>query len=118
MIRRPPRSTLFPYTTLFRSAVPDGGDVSARPAELSRHARDLDHGGGRVRDLGVRRQELPQLPAARRRRGPTDRKSTRLNSSHANISYAVFCLQKKTIIALLIFSSTNTWFCYSIFLFL
>src|SRR3712207_9375946 len=84
MIRRPPRSTLFPYTTLFRSAHravealhgdrardddPERGD-----GEQARHARDrvVDPGG----DAG-------------------DRKSTRLNSSHANISYAVFCLKKK-----------------------
>src|SRR3712207_7266735 len=89
MIRRPPRSTLFPYTTLFRSAdhlqrllvaldqrprgdhladVEPGAEVAAQRAE------------GRVGDAGHRRE---------------DRKSTRLNSSHANISYAVFCLKKK-----------------------
>src|SRR5215203_2544823 len=65
MIRRPPRSTLFPYTTLFRS-------LNTRPAHVSR---------------GTRR--TPAGPVLR------DRKSTRLNSSHANISYAVFCLKKK-----------------------
>src|SRR3712207_9530567 len=65
MIRRPPRSTLFPYTTLFRSR----GAAGRRPV-------------GRRRPGG----ELPEA----------DRKSTRLNSSHANISYAVFCLKKKT----------------------
>src|SRR3712207_7648774 len=71
MIRRPPRSTLFPYTTLFRSDL-----VAGLPA---RHARaDLPHNAGRVR-----------------RCVEGDRKSTRLNSSHANISYAVFCLKKK-----------------------
>src|SRR5258707_7288652 len=72
MIRRPPRSTLFPYTTLFRSLV------------------FTDNG----RALGVADHvELPhdKLRAA----NPVDRKSTRLNSSHANISYAVFCLKKK-----------------------
>src|SRR5258707_10718894 len=69
MIRRPPRSTLFPYTTLFRS-----GD--------SGRGRRGDSGRGRRGDSG------------RGRRGE-DRKSTRLNSSHANISYAVFCLKKK-----------------------
>src|SRR5258707_6096173 len=68
MIRRPPRSTLFPYTTLFRSL-------------LQREPGD-EHAGGAVRsDPG--------------RHGAGDRKSTRLNSSHANISYAVFCLKKK-----------------------
>src|SRR5438270_2357218 len=74
MIRRPPRSTLFPYTTLFRS------DRLRRPVR-HRHAR---------RDPGtVRGRRLP-VP----RRGG-DRKSTRLNSSHSQISYAVFCLKKK-----------------------
>src|SRR3712207_7719710 len=68
MIRRPPRSTLFPYTTLFRSGV--------RPRAVRRRARRV------VLDLRGARKG--------------DRKSTRLNSSHANISYAVFCLKKKT----------------------
>src|SRR5947209_17018816 len=94
MIRRPPRSTLFPYTTLFRS----------RP----RNGRGQDAADPRSRDQGP-----DQAPAAREResarrsvgragdesqgRSPadSDRKSTRLNSSHANISYAVFCLKKK-----------------------
>src|SRR3712207_9364782 len=79
MIRRPPRSTLFPYTTLFRSA----HDVAA-----GGHARDV-HEAAQVAEQGVR-----EGAGARRRRG-LDRKSTRLNSSHANISYAVFCLKKK-----------------------
>src|SRR2546422_3344201 len=89
MIRRPPRSTLFPYTTLFRS---------------------LSHGGGQSRRRG--QGHLPRRPICpppgspwvrardSRARGPTatpeaDRKSTRLNSSHGYISYAVFCLKKK-----------------------
>src|SRR3712207_8612228 len=85
MIRRPPRSTLFPYTTLFRSV---RGHVS--PAR-----RGL--GGGRVPDRHGGRTAARASVAApwgdgRVRR---DRKSTRLNSSHANISYAVFCLKKK-----------------------
>src|SRR2546430_11299988 len=67
MIRRPPRSTLFPYTTLFRSHQRVSADLRAR--RLSREER--------------------------LRRGPEDRKSTRLNSSHSQISYAVFCLKKK-----------------------
>src|SRR5947209_12447372 len=76
MVRPPPRSTLFPYTTLFRSG-----------RQLVRGGRPA--GGGRAHRRGRRR-------ARRRRRGPhRDRKSTRLNSSHANISYAVFCLKKK-----------------------
>src|SRR3712207_7100483 len=90
MIRRPPRSTLFPYTTLFRSGV-----------ELARgHALLLL---GRGRQLDVRfgdllAEHVPQdVDAADDREGLDllDRKSTRLNSSHANISYAVFCLKKK-----------------------
>src|SRR2546422_5069619 len=94
MIRRPPRSTLFPYTTLFRSDVPAQNDQvpAAQPP-----AQDPVHGGE------ARRDGIPgKLPRAllvhaldkglRRRR---DRKSTRLNSSHGYISYAVFCLKKK-----------------------
>src|SRR2546430_11378974 len=76
MIRRPPRSTLFPYTTLFRSPVV--GEVVRAPQPLLEVA-GVEHGG--AGDLG-------QAVAA-------DRKSTRLNSSHSQISYAVFCLKKK-----------------------
>src|SRR3712207_7909670 len=92
MIRRPPRPTLFPYTTLFRSAF----------HHRARHVRP-DRDG-----VGDRRAEATPAAAARERRGDLvpavlraggrlrlDRKSTRLNSSHANISYAVFCLKKK-----------------------
>src|SRR5256885_13022855 len=75
MIRRPPRSTLFPYTTLFRS----------QPA--------LRHGGAGERGAPVTPAGAP-VHAAHAGRGP-DRKSTRLNSSHLVISYAVFCLKKK-----------------------
>src|SRR3712207_8385038 len=88
MIRRPPRSTLFPYTTLFRSAraggpvVPAAADDGALPGRVRRRVGRLR--GGRARHSVV----------GRTRAG--DRKSTRLNSSHANISYAVFCLKKKT----------------------
>src|SRR3712207_7210849 len=82
MIRRPPRSTLFPYTTLFRSSHASG---NGQPPGLLR-----DPAGERLRARpGGRRR-----PVAARPRSP-DRKSTRLNSSHANISYAVFCLKKK-----------------------
>src|SRR5436305_4482009 len=78
MRRRPPRSTLFPYTTLFRSTTAPGGGV------LLRHPEAADP-ASRAR------------PAARTsRRERADRKSTRLNSSHVRISYAVFCLKKKT----------------------
>src|SRR2546427_4740492 len=76
MIRRPPRSTLFPYTTLFRSYL--GLLVHTQ------HARNV-----RTEDVGV--HEPDALALARER----DRKSTRLNSSHSQISYAVFCLKKK-----------------------
>src|SRR3712207_7355120 len=92
MIRRPPRSTLFPYTTLFRSGRAretrrrgDRGDRRARP---DRPGTDVAAGVRRRRARGRRRAD--DVVA---RRG--DRKSTRLNSSHANISYAVFCLKKK-----------------------
>src|SRR3712207_8365955 len=98
MIRRPPRSTLFPYTTLFRSRRPPGPDLAAEVdgALLLRAAEDAGHGvgAGVVADheAGVlrRRREVADLQGDR-----VDRKSTRLNSSHANISYAVFCLKKK-----------------------
>src|SRR3712207_8919077 len=77
MIRRPPRSTLFPYTTLFRS--PDLAVRAAQPPSVGLAADDDEATAGR---------ERPPEPGQ-------DRKSTRLNSSHANISYAVFCLKKK-----------------------
>src|SRR3712207_8745362 len=84
MIRRPPRSTLFPYTTLFRS---HGLGLAAQ--------REVKHRAGIARMFAS---------GCRDHKGPTgrietdgDRKSTRLNSSHANISYAVFCLKKKTL---------------------
>src|SRR5258707_5018763 len=83
MIRRPPRSTLFPYTTLFRSPVADNG------AGLSREARITASGLGRLLQQAWASPVMPEFVA--------DRKSTRLNSSHANISYAVFCLKKKNI---------------------
>src|SRR3712207_7833877 len=96
MIRRPPRSTLFPYTTLFRSD-PDEEPDDPEPEEAAGgHARRLDGGRDLVRGLDPRRardadeQRLVLDPVM-----GEDRKSTRLNSSHANISYAVFCLKKK-----------------------
>src|SRR3712207_7202200 len=91
MIRRPPRSTLFPYTTLFRSA-PGGRRLVSGPL-----CRDHRRVVVPLRRVG---SHLPVITAAGRPAGrPTglDRKSTRLNSSHANISYAVFCLKKKTV---------------------
>src|SRR3712207_7427097 len=83
MIRRPPRSTLFPYTTLFRS---QGRARAAR-------ARGEGRPGGAVRAGGLRAHA--RAHPGPRLGGDRDRKSTRLNSSHANISYAVFCLKKK-----------------------
>src|SRR3712207_7219298 len=87
MIRRPPRSTLFPYTTLFRSP-PPGQPGCVEMVED-------DHLGHVQR--GVPREQQPdrQLAVLAAQVGVIDRKSTRLNSSHANISYAVFCLKKK-----------------------
>src|SRR3712207_7065856 len=84
MIRRPPRSTLFPYTTLFRS------DVVGGPILLVTLTAELGEPLDQVAAL-EQRTRLPGHVAAQ------DRKSTRLNSSHANISYAVFCLKKKKI---------------------
>src|SRR3712207_7979696 len=91
MIRRPPRSTLFPYTTLFRS-----------------------HGGRhRAAALGGHRARQHRRPAERHALGDDelrrDRKSTRLNSSHANISYAVFCLKKKTLTPALTSTARIAW---------
>src|SRR3712207_8806842 len=91
MIRRPPRSTLFPYTTLFRSIGAIGGEIAVDVVG--------DPGVGAIKRLlvnGHRRSlsidSVSAVIGSRQR----DRKSTRLNSSHANISYAVFCLKKKT----------------------
>src|SRR3712207_8725343 len=89
MIRRPPRSTLFPYTTLFRSV------------QRGEHQRHDEHAGDQpVEDLAARVEQLARERDEDRVRVDelgVDRKSTRLNSSHANISYAVFCLKKKTV---------------------
>src|SRR3712207_8043588 len=92
MIRRPPRSTLFPYTTLFRS---DAAHATGGPSVKGAAALDWDDAAARTRFLGDLVADADRLlEQARVARG--DRKSTRLNSSHANISYAVFCLKKKT----------------------
>src|SRR3712207_9463289 len=91
MIRRPPRSTLFPYTTLFRSGVLP--DLPSSGQQLSGQVLDQP---GQVDPAFLRVEDRPFL-GDRRRVDPGDRKSTRLNSSHANISYAVFCLKKKKI---------------------
>src|SRR3712207_8188774 len=91
MIRRPPRSTLFPYTTLFRSIRRAADDDELHPARpLGRDPRERLDEQVRV----VLRLEPADEEDVLARLQP-DRKSTRLNSSHANISYAVFCLKKK-----------------------
>src|SRR3712207_8512860 len=101
MIRRPPRSTLFPYTTLFRSGkvvrsqfatsevwIHPSGNVAYLATTM---------GGDRVYALDVSNPAAPQIVDSIMVNARRDRKSTRLNSSHANISYAVFCLKKKNI---------------------
>src|SRR2546430_12479917 len=96
MIRRPPRSTLFPYTTLFRSrlpAEPDERDVQR--LRLSRQMCRVDD------EITARDVEL----VGKDEGDGIDRKSTRLNSSHSQISYAVFCLKKKKYYYLLVFTS-------------
>src|SRR3712207_8945852 len=97
MMRRPPRSTLFPYTTLFRSARARkelGDERAARRGPGERRAVErraaAPRGPPRLEVLRQRHRAQGRLLPRR------DRKSTRLNSSHANISYAVFCLKKKT----------------------
>src|SRR3712207_7145190 len=97
MIRRPPRSTLFPYTTLFRSHVAFltrrlGGRERPRPTSNFDAAVRTPES---FRSAAIELEEL--TIAAYIGQGAKDRKSTRLNSSHANISYAVFCLKKKKI---------------------
>src|SRR3712207_8794581 len=90
MIRRPPRSTLFPYTTLFRSEDADG--LPAFHAQLEERGERLRVGGA----LPVLHTDVGAEAGGHvHQEGGGDRKSTRLNSSHANIPYAVFCLKKK-----------------------
>src|SRR3712207_7382666 len=94
MIRRPPRSTLFPYTTLFRS----DPHVRVECAGARRGTFDLRaaDGGLVIDELAIEVVERDVVAVGQRHApDPEDRKSTRLNSSHANISYAVFCLKKK-----------------------
>src|SRR3712207_7968510 len=101
MIRRPPRSTLFPYTTLFRSPVAVPGRAGNRRLDRAEVCHHIRHRRLRIppawfKPLTARLKSVlvrPNLAAQ-------DRKSTRLNSSHANISYAVFCLKKKQLISL------------------
>src|SRR3712207_8337957 len=96
MIRRPPRSTLFPYTTLFRSRLnPHQPRRTVDPEGIKELARSIET-HGLLQPIVVRPADLDyELIAGSRRLAAQDRKSTRLNSSHANISYAVFCLKKK-----------------------
>src|SRR2546430_12591119 len=96
MIRRPPRSTLFPYTTLFRSD--DGGAAGPQPFQALKDPSDKLPGRLVVKQVAIPWSNAPTL--GQERIGSTlsiavDRKSTRLNSSHSQISYAVFCLKKK-----------------------
>src|SRR3712207_8118179 len=84
MIRRPPRSTLFPYTTLFRSFIREGEQIY--------RTYFIDSRGDEA--MGTTWSYLDMAPLGRQEDWEEDRKSTRLNSSHANISYAVFCLKK------------------------
>src|SRR5690349_22064822 len=83
MLRRPPRSTLFPYTTLFRSSTAAGSPTDGGDAQSA----EADAAAGASSSAGSRRGMRSSVPV--------DRKSTRLNSSHVEISYAVFCLKKK-----------------------
>src|SRR2546427_8204840 len=85
MIRRPPRSTLFPYTTLFRSARSMMGEAERGYLAVRAPAGELDELGFLEKSFNRMLEEI----------ATTDRKSTRLNSSHSQISYAVFCLKKK-----------------------
>src|SRR3712207_8216365 len=89
MIRRPPRSTLFPYTTLFRS----GGRVGRHLAQLERTGQGVAE-QRRIVQCGELDEPHPVGEGSSDLTGHPDRKSTRLNSSHANISYAAFCLKK------------------------
>src|SRR2546427_5455625 len=96
MIRRPPRSTLFPYTTLFRSCQDAcGGQIRSEQDTLD--DLDMDRVNGATGPVGVIGSRAGDVIRIRIReiRSPRDRKSTRLNSSHSQISYAVFCLKKK-----------------------
>src|SRR5688572_30897506 len=94
MLRRPPRSTLFPYTTLFRSVCRHrvvawrggGGDISGAPAVLPPRSPE---------DSKAKTSQSPPVAGPLSEKTEEDRKSTRLNSSHSQISYAVFCLKKK-----------------------
>src|SRR3712207_8626586 len=98
MILRPPRSTLFPYTTLFRSMglfdwlISKRADARSGEAERVIRVRCMRYAD----EIDLKGRDLLSVSGASRSTATADRKSTRLNSSHANISYAVFCLKKNT----------------------
>src|SRR3712207_7219249 len=96
MIRRPPRSTLFPYTTLFRSAGRPVRCLVRDPRRLGENRVRVQLALGDLTDPPSFRNALRGVKTVVHLAASGDRKSTRLNSSHANISYAVFCLKKKT----------------------
>src|SRR5207253_10918824 len=93
MIRRPPSSTLFPYTTLFRSEREAHVALARQPVDV---AVEAQLGPARLFDQQVDERDLARVAGAGDDQPSGDRKSTRLNSSHVAISYAVFCLKKKT----------------------
>src|SRR3712207_6859020 len=101
MIRRPPRSTLFPYTTLFRSV---GGSANVATTVKGLQASFDDTTKGPHTSLFVGAGDLISASPFESSVFKEDRKSTRLNSSHANISYAVFCLKKKNTLTSLLFT--------------
>src|SRR3712207_7548168 len=94
MIRRPPRSTLFPYTTLFRSELVDASIRGIDPIRTAQ-ARQASRNGAAGRPPGSPVDVAPRVAGGPSARTAEGRKSTRLNSSHAKISYAGLCLQKK-----------------------
>src|SRR3712207_8415328 len=99
MIRRPPRSTLFPYTTLFRSGRNQHHVIVSGKSDIETFVSSVGAVGERRTRALKKVAEFVSRTTANTNRDsiPKDRKSTRLNSSHANISYAVFCLKKKKI---------------------
>src|SRR3712207_6881386 len=99
MIRRPPRSTLFPYTTLFRSLLGrDAVELSMEGPQMDLQGRTILVTGGAGSIGSELARQIARFRPARLIVLDQDRKSTRLNSSHVNISYAVFCLKKKKIV--------------------
>src|SRR3712207_8057177 len=95
MIRRPPRSTLFPYTTLFRSSAEAAAAAPEEAAPATRREGGLPGPAAALVEPRAHDEVGDRPAAAVLSHEELDRKSTRLNSSHANISYAVFCLKKK-----------------------